>query len=130
MSTRIIVYGLLILLAAIQYPLWLGKGGWLHVYEMDKLVKTQEEKNRQLELRNNKLAGDVQDLKDGTRAIEERARIEHGMVKENEILIQVLKDGVEKPSAKNSKEAPAAEAVATDKASEKSAAKKPEKITH
>lgn len=130
MSTRIIVYGLLILLAAIQYPLWLGKGGWLHVYEMDKLVKAQEEKNRQLELRNNKLAGDVQDLKDGTRAIEERARIEHGMVKENEILIQVLKDGAEKPSIKNSKEAPVADSVTTDKSTEKTASKKPEKITN
>lgn len=87
---RVIVYSLLALLVLIQYPLWIGKGGWLYVYELDKQVKAQEEKNRQLQLRNAKLEGDVKDLKDGTRAIEERARIEHGMVKDNEILVQIL----------------------------------------
>lgn len=129
MSTRIIVYGLLILLAAIQYPLWLGKGGWLHVYEMDKLVKAQEEKNRQLEIRNNKLAGDVQDLKDGTRAIEERARIEHGMVKDNEILVQVLKEGSDKTPSKEPNDA-SSDAKSGDKPAEKSTPQKAEKISH
>ncbi len=89
---RVIVYCLLALLVLIQYPLWLGKGGWLHAYDLDKKVQAQAAKNQQLELRNAKLEGEVNDLKDGTRAIEERARIEHGMVKENEILVQILND--------------------------------------
>ena len=89
---RVIVYALLALLVLIQYPLWLGKGGWLHAYDLDKKVQAQGAKNEQLELRNAKLAGEVEDLKDGTRAIEERARIEHGMVKDNEILVQILND--------------------------------------
>lgn len=145
MSMRVIVYGLLALLVLIQYPLWIGKGGWLYVYELDKQVKAQEEKNRQLQLRNAKLEGDVKDLKDGTRAIEERARIEHGMVKDNEILVQILQgDDASKASKEAAKiEAPKVGAststseVAQNKivekgadkaASTKSADKKSEKI--
>ena len=96
---RYIVYGLVILVIAIQYPLWIGKGGWLHVYQMDKEVQVQQEKNRALEIRNNKLAGDVNDLRQGTRAVEERARIEHGMVKENETMVQIVQTDEELPRA-------------------------------
>ncbi len=81
---------MLVLLIAIQYPLWLGKGGWLKVYEMEKQVELQEAKNSLLALRNAKLSGDVKDLKDGTRAIEERARVEHGLIKEGEYFVQIL----------------------------------------
>ena len=109
---RVIVYGLLTLLVLIQYPLWLGKGGWLHAYDLDKKVELQSLKNQQLELRNAKLEGEVNDLKDGTRAIEERARIEHGMVKENEILVQILNDN--EVANKSSKQAKTADKV-TDK---------------
>ncbi len=87
---RIVIYSMLVLLLAIQYPLWLGKGGWLKVYEMEKQVELQEAKNSLLALRNAKLAGDVKDLKDGTRAIEERARAEHGFIKEGEFFVQIL----------------------------------------
>ena len=87
---RIIVYSMLVLLLVIQYPLWLGKGGWLKVYEMEKQLQLQQAKNGALALRNAKLAGDVADLKDGTRAIEERARVEHGMIKEGEFFVQIL----------------------------------------
>jgi cell division protein FtsB len=87
---RIVIYSLLLLLIAIQYPLWLGKGGWLKVYEMEKQLELHQAKNSLLTLRNAKLTGDVKDLKDGTRAIEERARVEHGMIKEGEFFIQIL----------------------------------------
>jgi cell division protein FtsB len=91
---RIIIYSMLLLLMAIQYPLWLGKGGWLKVYEMERQLELQQAKNSLLSLRNAKLTGDVKDLKDGTRAIEERARVEHGMIKDGEFFVQIL------PSAK------------------------------
>jgi len=81
---------MLLLLMAIQYPLWLGKGGWLRVYEMERQLELQEAKNSALSLRNAKLSGDVKDLKDGTRAIEERARVEHGMIKDGEFFVQIL----------------------------------------
>ena len=87
---RIVIYSMLLLLIAIQYPLWLGKGGWLKVYEIEKQLELQQAKNSLLSLRNAKLTGDVKDLKDGTRAIEERARVEHGMLKEGEFFIQIL----------------------------------------
>lgn len=87
---RIVIYSMLLLLIAIQYPLWLGKGGWLKVYEMEKQLDLQRAKNSLLSLRNAKLTGDVKDLKDGTRAIEERARVEHGMIKESEFFVQIL----------------------------------------
>ncbi len=87
---RIVIYSMLLLLMAIQYPLWLGKGGWLKVYEMEKQVELQQAKNSLLSLRNAKLTGDVKDLKDGTRAIEERARVEHGMIRDGEFFVQIL----------------------------------------
>ncbi|MDH6503616.1 cell division protein FtsB [Polynucleobacter sphagniphilus] len=87
---RLVIYSMLLLLIAIQYPLWLGKGGWLKVYEMERQLQLQEAKNSLLALRNAKLAGDVKDLKEGTRAIEERARVEHGMIKEGEYFVQIL----------------------------------------
>ena len=87
---RLIIYSMFGLLIAIQYPLWVGKGGWLTVYEMERQLKEQKDRNQALALRNTKLAGDVADLKTGTRAIEERARAEHGMIKADEQFIQIL----------------------------------------
>ena len=81
------VLGALIL--AIQYPLWLGKGGWLRVWDMDRQVQAQAAKNAGLETRNGALAAEVKDLKQGYDAIEERARYELGMVKNDEVFFQV-----------------------------------------
>ena len=92
---RLIIYSMLGLLIVIQYPLWFGQGGWLKAYELERQLEAQNQKNKALEIRNNKLAGDVKDLKEGTRAIEERARSEHGMIKEGEYFVQIVpKDGV------------------------------------
>jgi cell division protein FtsB len=81
------VLGALIL--AIQYPLWLGKGGWLRVWEVDRQLDGQQQKNARLETRNGALAAEVKDLKQGHDAIEERARYELGMVKSDEVFFQV-----------------------------------------
>ena len=92
---RLIIYSMLGLLIVIQYPLWFGQGGWLKAYELERQLEAQIQKNKALEIRNNKLAGDVKDLKEGTRAIEERPRSEHGMIKEGEYFVQIVpKDGV------------------------------------
>jgi cell division protein FtsB len=77
------------LIVAIQYPLWLGKGGWLRVWDVDRQLDAQQEKNTRLESRNNALAAEVKDLKQGHEAIEERARYELGMVKNDEVFYQV-----------------------------------------
>ena len=81
------VLGALIL--AIQYPLWLGKGGWLRVWDVDRQVAAQNLKNEGLEQRNGALAAEVKDLKQGSDAIEERARYELGMVKSDEVFFQL-----------------------------------------
>ena len=77
------ILGALILL--IQYPLWLGKGGWLRAWQIDDSLSKQKSRNGQLEARNASLAAEVRDLKQGSEAIEERARRELGMVRNDEI---------------------------------------------
>lgn len=84
------ILGALIIL--IQYPLWLGKGGWLRAWQLEETVSREKEKNAQLELRNSGLAAEVKDLKTGTDAVEERARYELGMVKKDEVFYQVIDD--------------------------------------
>jgi len=79
---------LVVLLAALQYPLWFGKGGWFRVQEMERQLTAQREVNQTLEARNASHEAEVRDLKTGYEAIEERARYELGLVKEGEIFVQ------------------------------------------
>jgi len=84
-----ILAGILVtLILAIQAPLWLGKGGWLRVWDVDRQVQVQHAKNERLEVRNSALAAEVKDLKQGFDAVEERARLELGMVKSDEVFFQ------------------------------------------
>jgi cell division protein FtsB len=78
------------LIVLIQYPLWLGKGSWLRVWEVDQQIRAQRETNQQLKARNDGLEAEVRDLKVGVEAIEERARSELGMIRNDEIFFQVL----------------------------------------
>lgn len=80
---------LVLLLAALQYPLWLGKGSWLRVWELDRQLKSQQAANRQLEERNASMDAEVRDLKSGLEAIEERARFELGLSRPDEIFVQI-----------------------------------------
>ena len=95
---RLIIICLTLVLVLIQYPLWLGKGGWLRVWDLDKQVAAAQKKNDELKARNAKLDSEVQDLTDGTGAVEERARYELGMIKEDEIFVQVLDPRLVKPA--------------------------------
>lgn len=80
---------LLVFIGLIQYPLWLGKGGWLRVWEYDRQLEQQREVTRGLEIRNAGLDAEVRDLKQGYDAIEERARFDLGMIKQDESFIQI-----------------------------------------
>jgi len=85
-----ILAGILVaLILAIQHPLWLGKGGWLRVWDVDQQLAAQNQKNERLEVRNAALGAEVKDLKQGSDAIEERTRYELGMVKNDEVFFQV-----------------------------------------
>jgi len=81
------------LIIALQYPMWLGKGGWLQVREYDRALAEQREQNAQLKARNEALDADVRDLKTGSEAIEERARSELGMIRQDEVFFQLQPAG-------------------------------------
>jgi cell division protein FtsB len=87
LRTLALIFAVLIL--ALQYPIWLGKGGWLRVRELDRQVDAQEKLNTGLAARNAALDADVRDLKQGYEAIEERARSELGMIRHDEVFFQL-----------------------------------------
>jgi cell division protein FtsB len=78
------------LIVLIQYPLWLGKGGWLRVWEVDRQLEAQRGRNGQLQVRNQSLEAEVLDLKQGVDALEERARYELGMIRSDEVFFQIV----------------------------------------
>jgi cell division protein FtsB len=87
---RLVTAVLIVLLALIQYPLWWGHGGWLRVHELQGQLARQLQKNADAKLRNERIQGEVQDLQNGTAAVEERARYEMGMVKDGEVFVQFV----------------------------------------
>ena len=86
---RWLTVGLLALIALLQYPLWVGKGGWLKVWDYDRQLEQQKEVTHNLEIRNAGLDAEVRDLKQGYDAIEERARFELGMIRQDEKFVQI-----------------------------------------
>jgi cell division protein FtsB len=90
---RILAYVLAALILALQYPMWLGKGGWLQVHEYDRQVTQQRAANAELKARNDALDADVRDLKSGFEANEERARSELGMIRQDEVLFHLQPAG-------------------------------------
>ena len=87
---------LIALLVLLQYPLWLGKGGWLRVWDTSRQLEQQKESNRVLEVRNAGLDAEVRDLKQGYDAVEERARFELGMIRKGEVFVQIPEKGPKK----------------------------------
>lgn len=85
------------LLAFLQYKLWLGNGGQREVAALREQVARQEAENLTLQQRNEALAAEVENLKSGEAAVEERARSELGMVKPGETFYRVIEDGKAPP---------------------------------
>jgi cell division protein FtsB len=79
----------LTLILALQYPMWLGKGGWFNVRELSAKLAAQRDRNAEIKARNAALDAEVRDLKQGVEAIEERARSELGMVRQDEMFFQL-----------------------------------------
>jgi cell division protein FtsB len=82
---------LIALLLILQGQIWLGKGGVPTVIELEKKIKEQNELNAKAKRINGQLSSEVNDLKEGLNTVEERARHELGMVKANEIFVQIDK---------------------------------------
>jgi cell division protein FtsB len=109
---RVLAAVLAFLIVVLQYPLWLGRGGWLRVWDLDRQVSAQKDQNDKLKRRNAALDAEVQDLKQGFEAVEERARSELGMVRQDEIFFQIIPAGAGGNAAKAAATAkPAAEGV-------------------
>jgi cell division protein FtsB len=98
---RLVTVVLIVLLVLIQYPLWWGHGGWLSVHALQQELAMQQQKNADIKLRNDRIAGEVQDLQDGTAAVEERARYEMGMVKDGEVFVQFVSPNSPTPVQNN-----------------------------
>ncbi len=91
---RWLVWLLVVLLVLLQYKLWVGDGSFAEVWDLYQQVETQREANQQLRERNQALEAEVQDLKQGLGAIEERAREELGMIKKGETFYQIIEEPV------------------------------------
>ena len=87
---KVLIAILIVLFLMVQYKLWLGEGGFREVTRLEERVGAQEEKNLSLQQRNNELQAEVEDLRERLGAVEERARNELGLIKEDEEFYQVV----------------------------------------
>ena len=90
LQRRGLTWSLAAALVLLQYPLWLGEGGWLKVRARAHDIETQQALNARLQTRNAGLLAEVGDLKQGRDAIEERARNELGMIAPDEWFVRVV----------------------------------------
>lgn len=88
--SRGLTWALAAAIVLLQYPLWLGEGGWLKVRERAHKIDIQQALNQRLQIRNAGLLAEVGDLKQGRDAVEERARNELGMIAPDEWFIRVV----------------------------------------
>ena len=91
MGTRLVPIVLVVLLLVLQGQLWFGRGSLSHVSELEAQVGQEKAANQEARRNNEQLSAEVSDLKEGLNMVEERARHELGMVKPNEIFVQIAK---------------------------------------
>ncbi len=99
MGKRLVPLLLVALLALIQAQLWFGRGSVRNVAALRQQLDAQKAANAQAQLTNQRLESEVRDLKEGQEMVEERARAELGMVKPNEIYVQIAKEPAAPPAA-------------------------------
>ncbi|TAG36008.1 MAG: cell division protein FtsB [Polaromonas sp.] len=90
MANRFVLVILIALLGAFQAQLWMGRGSIPNVRDMQRRLDEQLIKNAKAQTGNDQLSAEVRDLKEGLEMVEEKARSELGMVKPNEIFVQVV----------------------------------------
>ena len=96
-ALRVLVLLLLVLVAWLQYRLWFGPGGQREVASLRQQVERQARDNAGLRQRNDALAAEVEDLKSGAAAVEERGRSELGMIKPGETFYRVVEPASAQP---------------------------------
>ena len=91
MGNRLVPIVLVALLLVLQGQLWFGRGSLPFVSELEQQLREQKQANEEARRGNEQLSAEVNDLKEGLNMVEERARHELGMVKPNEIYVQIAK---------------------------------------
>lgn len=94
---RILILVLAVVLLLLQIRLWVSPEGMREVRRLREAIAAQAEDNRQREKRNERLAAEVEDLRAGGPALEERAREELGLIGEDEVFFQVIEEAPEEP---------------------------------
>jgi len=89
MGRRLVPLLLITLLVVLHAQLWLGRGSLPKVAQLQAQLAEQNQLNNQTRLANDQLAAELRDLKEGLEMVEEKARMELGMVKANEIYVQI-----------------------------------------
>ncbi len=95
---------LILLILLLQYPLWFGDSGWLKILSDNRKVEAQRQLNEKLRQRNAVYAAEVQDLKQGKDAIEERARSELGMIRPDEVYVRLVGGSTSSPESQENKQ--------------------------
>lgn len=90
MTTRLVSVLLIALLGVVHAQLWFGRGSVASVGEMQRKLVQQKAANLQAQQANDRLAAEVRNLQEGLEMVEEKARLELGMVKPNEVFISVV----------------------------------------
>ena len=88
---RYVTLGLLVLLGLVHAELWFGNGGKPHAMNLQLQLSRQQSANDEARARNTRLEAEVRDLREGLEMVEEKARGELGMIRPNEILVQIVR---------------------------------------
>lgn len=99
---RILILVLLLLLGGLQYRLWVGEGSLAEVTALRREIEAQKAEIEKLQARNRRLQAEVEDLRQGLDALEERARSELGMIKEGELFLQLIEPHLSAAAGANS----------------------------
>jgi cell division protein FtsB len=89
-SVKLLLASGIVLTVLLVYTLAVGKGGLLDIWNMKRDISAQQEQNERLKQRNRELAGEIINLQKGTEAIEERARSDLGLIRPDEVFVQII----------------------------------------
>lgn len=89
---RLFIFILVAILVLFQYDFWFGKNGYFDYKNTLTEITQRREENKKLSQRNQIIATEIKNLKEGVEAIEERARSQHEMVKPNEVFYRIVKE--------------------------------------
>lgn len=87
---RLLIVGLILLFVLLQYEFWVAPGGVISAWKLESHIAAEQQLDNQLKQRNDAIQADIVDLKSGDSAIEERARMDLGMVKKGESFYQII----------------------------------------